>query len=343
MDTDRYGLPRRSAVRNRRLKRLRALATIVALAVIWLGYSVAHQTAKPLAAPLAVELQSSSGTSTVLGASTTDSQVPRSRASVENALPTVSSLTNADLPLTRLEGTPDSAEAVPATSEEPPALSQVPFLQAALSDSQAGSGPAGHARAFGGGTAPMWGSGGAGGAESADSPVSVDDTELSDDGKVSVLGKRFLADSGEPSEGTASNENSAHGSNGSNADNNGSSGGSASSGSSAGPNVDNSAHDNASNGTASNGTGSNGNASNDHNEAGNRNDGKDVADGSKGASGTDQDAVADDSSNSLAVGLADDTPTTGGDVRDVPEPGSILVGLGLAALVRRSAAHKRRR
>jgi hypothetical protein len=299
------------------MRRLRAVAAIIALAVIWLGYSVVRQMAHGLPANPTVELQTASGTSTS-DDSTAGAQVPKQSASVNTPLPNIAS---AEVLPATAEGviTFAAAEAsLPATPQDELQLASVPFFQAALSDAQAGAVPGAHGRpggAFGGGGVPsMWG-GGAGGGASAESPLATDDTELSGNERASVLGHRLLADSGEPTEGSGSTGNGSGGGNGSN----GSSGGS---------------NDQPGDANGNNGT-NGGNGSNADNVS---NGSSENAGSTQGGSGGDQGGVPEGGNNSLAVSLADESPTTtGGDVvRDVPEPGSILLGIGaVAALVRR--------
>src|SRR6185436_16463247 len=146
--------------------------------------------------------------------------------------------------------------------------------------------------------------GGAGGGASADSPKPTDDAAPSGDGRPTVLGHRLLAESGEPNEAADSNETASNGSNGSN--------------------------------TSNDSNGSNG-GSNDQN-------GSTESGSTPGGSGNggDQGGAPEGGVNSLAVSLADESPTTtGGEVHDVPEPGSILLVIGAAAaLARRSTSAK---
>jgi hypothetical protein len=309
------------------MRRLRAVAAIVALAVIWLGYSVVREMAFGRPANPSVELQTASGTSTS-DDSTTGAQVPKQSASVYAPLPNIGSAEV--LPPTGEGATVFAAEAsLTATPQDELEASPVPFFQAALSDVQAGTVSGAHGRpggAFGGGgVPPMWG-GGAGGGASAESPLAADDTELSGDGKPSVLGHRLLADSGEPTEGSGPAENGSNASNGSSGGSGGSNDEPGDTNGNSGTNGDNGLI--AGNGSTGDNGSNGGNGSNGSSETGGSN---------QGGSGGDQGGVPEGGINSLAVSLADESPTTTGDaVLDVPEPGSILLGLGvLAALVRR--------
>jgi len=53
------------------MSKLRAIAAIIALLVIWLGFSVVRQMAQVRPGQPAVELQTASGTSTSIGGSPT--------------------------------------------------------------------------------------------------------------------------------------------------------------------------------------------------------------------------------------------------------------------------------
>jgi hypothetical protein len=308
------------------MRRLRAIAAIVALAVIWLGYSVVREMAFGRPANPSVELQTASGTSTS-DDSTTGAQVPKQSASVYAPLPNIGSAEV--LPPTGEGATVFAAEAsLTAAPQDELEASPVPFFQAALSDVQAGTVSGAHGRpggAFGSGGVPsMWG-GGAGGGASAESPLATDDTELSGDGKPSVLGHRLLADSGEPTEGSGPAENGSNASNGSSGGNGGSNDQPGDANGNKGTNGDNGSI--AGNGSTGDNGSNGGDGSNGSSETGGSNQG-----------GGDQGGVPEGGINSLAVSLADESPTTtGGDaVRDVPEPGSILLGIGaVAALVRR--------
>ena len=322
METGTYGLPRRSAVRKRRMRRLRAVAAIVALLVIWLGFSVVREMAKVLPATASVELQTASGTSTS-DDSSTSAQGAGGSASVFSQLPNV---VGADLsaPVAATVFAEEASVAAPL-SELPEADAHVPFLQAALSEAQAGpTGGYGRSRgAFGGGggVPAMWG-GGAGAAEPADAPELTDDAALPGDGKASVLGRRFLADSGESNEPAASSENGSNGSSGSNGGNGGSS--------------EQSVISNASAPSGSNG----GSGSNGDSGSTGSNGPSEIGGVSQGGNGGDQGGAPESGVTSLAVVANESPTTTGGDeeVRDVPEPGSILLALGAAAALARRRA-----
>jgi len=196
------------------------------------------------------------------------------------------------------------ADDTPAAEPMPAEPAHVPFLQSALQEMQA-NGPSGvngrSGGAFGGGYTPsMWG--GIAGGASADLPLATDDAGLPGDGRTSVLGHRFSETSAETS------------------DNNGSTG------------------SNDQNGDANGNNGSAGaNGSNDSNGDANDNGGNNNASETGGtAEGGDKGGSPESGTQTLAANLESEGGGDDDDVRDVPEPGSILVGLGaVAALVRR--------
>ncbi|HEV8396599.1 MAG TPA: hypothetical protein VGQ37_20095 [Vicinamibacterales bacterium] len=311
------------------MKRLRAVAAILALAVIWLGYSVAREIAAERAWHAPLELKATSEPAPWTEGATSKPVRPSLQfPAVPNSAPRLALTAGADLaPGTSQAITvpsPADAPALPPAQVEPLPTSpaHVPFFQAALFDAQAGATPGAQGRpggVFGAGGVPsMWGGVGGG---SAGSPAATEEAGLSGDGRPGVLGHRFL-ESLESNEGTGSNESGSNGSNGGsdgsndhNGDANGNSG------------------SNASNGSNDQNGGGNGKNADNASNGGNGSNGPSENGGDNGATG----GGADDGSgiHSFAANVEDKGPN--GDVaRDIPEPGSILIGLGaVAALLRR--------
>jgi hypothetical protein len=324
------------------MKRLRAVAAILALAVIWLGYSVAREIAAERAWQAPLELKATSEPAPWTEGATSKPVRPSLQfPAVPNSAPRLALTAGADLaprtPQAITVPSPADAAALPPAQVEPLPTSpaHVPFFQAALFDAQAGATPGAQGRpggVFGAGGVPsMWG--GVGGA-SAGSPAATEETGLSGDGRPGVLGHRFL-ESLESNEGTGSNESGSNGSNGGsggsndhNGDANGNNGSNASNGSND-QNGDGSGNNGKNGDNGSNG----GNGSNGSSENGGSSQG-----GNGGTNGGDNGATgggADDGSGIHSFAANVEGPN--GDVaRDIPEPGSILVGLGaVAALLRR--------
>jgi len=299
------------------MRQLRAVAAVLALAVIWLAFSVARE----MAAERSSEDTVGSATAP---ASAQDEPGPHSKVS-KPAAPGVAEVPDVpDANMVALAlGEPFAiADDTPAAEPMPAEPAHVPFLQSALQEMQA-NGPSGvngrSGGAFGGGYTPsIWG--GIAGGASADLPLATDDAGLPGDGRTSVLGHRFSETSAETSD-----NNGSTGSNDQNGDANGNNG-------SAGANGSNDR-----NGDANGNGGNNGSSNAGSSNAGGSNDNG----GNNNASETGGTAEGGDKGGSPESGtqtLAANLESEGGDddVRDVPEPGSILVGLGaVAALVRR--------
>jgi hypothetical protein len=328
------------------MKRLRAVAAILALAVIWLGYSVAREIAAERAWHAPVELQATSEPAPwTEGAPSKPVRPAIQFPAVPKSAPRSPYLTSAGLS----QGTP---QAITVPSPEAPAVAtapveplptspaHVPFFQDALFDAQAGVVPGAQGRpggVFGGGAMPsMWG--GVGGV-SAGSPTATDDTGLSGDGRPGVLGHRFLAESGESNDGTGSNANASNGSNGGNGgsnDHNGDANGNGGSNSSNGSN-DHNGDGNGNNGKNGDNASNGGNGSNGSSEKGGSSQGGNGGPSGGGDNSSTGGGAGDDGGINSFVANVDEVPN--GDVaRDIPEPGSILFGLGAAAaLLRRRA------
>ena len=319
-----YGLRRRrSASRSRLMSRLRAAAAIAALAVIWLGYWVAIEHANQRERRAAAVPASTQALAAPASTPTVEFRVRKKATDQAPDAPTLKlpkfssagALAVTPHPGAQVSEAVDAVAATtPATEPLPELPAHVPFFQAALSDAQGGI-PGAHGRRgamSGASIPPMWGFGG-GGAGSAPTPVATDDTSFSGDGRPNVLGHKFAADSGEASGGTGSNSS------------NGSGGGSGSNGST-GSNDQNVGTQSVGSGS-SDGTGSGGGSS----AAGGSTQGAGSNGGSNGGGSSDGGAV-----NSLAANLSNDG--TADVTVDVPEPGSILLGLGLAAAFLRRRA-----
>jgi hypothetical protein len=309
-----FGLTRRSAVRQRRMRRLRAIAVMVLLAVIWLGYSVAVEIAAERAEQAALQAPDSPTDEAVRGRASAKPIAAPAKFTEPQASAAAEASQVVEAPQAELPGVTPQGVASPAAAA-PTGAAHVPFFQAAL-QAASGHGPSGAhglpGGSFGGGSMPsMSGGGGASGEE----PPVTDEPLESGDGVASVLGNRFSQGSDEPSGNNGSNGSSG-GSNDHNGDANGNNGSNGSNGS----------NDQNGDGNGNNGkNGDNGSNSNAGPNGNNASNGNDTA-GNGDSTGGDENA---------SPGLAADDEGPNG-ARSVPEPGSILMALGAAAaLVRR--------
>ena len=343
-----YGLPRRrSATRSRLMRRLRVAAAIAGLAVIWLGYWVAiehanQQERRAAAVTVPAQVLAEAGpTPTVefrIRKKATD-QVP---GAPTVKLPKFSSARALAVTPHPAAHVPDDVQTLAAAKTDAAPLpdsdlpAHVPFLQSTLSEAHGGGVPGAsgrHGAMSGANLPPMWGfSSGATG--SAHSPVVTDDAPASIDGRPSVLGHKFSADSGDGTGGTGSNgTGGSSGSGGSNGSN-GSTGGSNDQNSGTQGGGTQSAGSGSSSGTGSGGSSATGGST----QGGGSGQGTGGTtgggnSGSNGGGGSEGGA-----NNSLAASASATNEGSSDVVVDVPEPGSILLGLGLAAAFLRRRA-----
>lgn len=357
-----YGLKRRSAVRTRRMRRLRAAAAIVALAVIWLGYSLARvvadrnhsHEAQTAAAPLEGGV-ARNFTPTLIK--------PAPVPTVSTPSPSADSPTTADV-----SGHDDNATS-PGSFATSPYLASVgsissnlspqvaPKLQASLNASSGGVGHGTSHGTIGGGVPSMSGFGGGGGHASTPASDAAETPSGETGGSPRVLGHKFSNASDESvgggtnagANGSSGGDGGANGSNGSNdhnGDGNGNNGSSGANGSN-----DRNGDGNGNNGKNGN-NGNDGNNGSNHNAGATGNNGPTGNDGSNGGSGSgsseggpnnaggpganDANGAGDGGGNPPADARLADVKDGSEDIRAVPEPGSILLAVGAAAvLVRR--------
>ena len=295
VNADIYGLTPRSSVRKRRLRRrLRTIAALVVLAVIWLSFSVVRQFAagrqastQPLPEPMAGQ------------AAALKPRVAPAKVALRGFPPPSAWAPLEGLPA-EPEWEPAPAEAVaeaPFVIAPVPELENtgrhVPFLQASLNN----GGPGGMGRRDRGFNGGMGGFGGGFGGGSVPDAGATPFDATGGDERVGVMGRR------EPVE-IAADDAGSNGNNGSN---------------------------------GNHGDGNNGSNGN-HGEG---NNGKSASAGSNGSNGDSN--PGDD--NDPPAGLVADEPVgegheSGEAVRAIPEPGSILLAFGAAAVI---ARHRRRR
>jgi hypothetical protein len=330
------------------MRRLRAVAAIVALAVIWLGYSVARQIAAELGNSPALQ---SKAEPAVANDEPTIEIVRRSPPSAaiagplgESAVPAsvVGELPSPDLPAPSTSLETPAAAAATQLDPLPAAQAHVPFFQSALFDVQGGvmPGTRGQRGAFGGGGVPSMGGGGGGGTV-ANEPALAEEILGSGDGVAHVLGRRLSGETEESAGNSGTNSNSGNSNGGGNSSNAGdsnsgnSSGNDSSNGNSGGSNQ---GGGNTPGGNSPGGNTGSGGESN-HGGAGGNTPGGPNPGGSNAGAGESNKAggPGDDGGVGGVQGIAaniDQGPGT--DVHTVPEPGVILLGLGAAAaLVRR--------
>ena len=346
MSIGKYGLRRRSAVRARLTRRLRSVAVVGMLAVIWLGYSVVHELAaeRPRggdtpaavsqdlsspgevhasAAPSLGRLKPLPGTGAFTPVTDSETFVPSATTGI---LVSDDSWTSPDAGLTQDD-----------LSSQP----EKPSLQAALTLGAPGVAPGRHALP---GSSYAGGGGGGGGGGSAAGSQGGEASEASadsGDGRPRVLGHALGNERGE-SEGSVdsnsgSGSSSSSGANG-NSDSNGggSSSGVGDSGGKGAPTGTTALTTNsASNGSIDGGAngsqgdeGTKGGSAAANGSAGGSNDQVDNA----GARGGNDGGPAGTASFATAALEADDVPI------QVPEPGSILLAIGVAAAFARRRA-----
>jgi hypothetical protein len=327
------------------MRRLRAVAAILTLAVIWLGYQVAHE--------IAAERARTSQQSAVdpVPPSARAKQRTKARAAAEVESP------KAQRPKTFAQHTSGETLAPPqvmapvVSAEDPAPAAQpvtlpvpskdVPFFQSAFLDTQAGVLPGAGAGRRHGGMPSMSGGGGGGGVgggmSGAASAKKNDETTGSGTGSPSVLGRRFSSESEESSTGGDSSNA------GGNTGNTGS-GGSGGSGGDGGSNSSNSsAKDSNQGGSNLGGSNQGGNNQGGNNQGGNNQGGSNEGDsnssggpGDTGKSGAPGGSGGDGGEQAIQAAFAPnvDGPNDGPkDLRSVPEPGSILLALGAAAAI----------
>jgi len=355
MSRGRYGLERRSAVRVRRLRQVRTAAAMVALLVIVLGYLVVQGVKAERES--ASELQ---GPETIAQLSLLEESGTASEQTLRVGAGSHSPESLGDIP----DASPDSSLQAPtglvaSPADAPSNLPEdVPVFQQALNSVQ-GGGVGGHGMR--GGAPSMSGSGGAGGAGGVGGggvgggSHSGDTTTGSTTGKPNVLGKKFSNGGDEPDDAAPNANGGSTGSNGSNGSNrsndrngdgngnNGSNSANASNDRNGDANGNNgkNADKGANGGNASIGGDSNGGKGS---HAGNGAVNHDNASNYDGAPASNTDGVKGSSAGFTEQGVNGASDTTGANIvadespRDVPEPGSILVGIGvIATLARRRA------
>jgi hypothetical protein len=331
-------------VRARRIKRLKAAAAAAVLALVWLGYSAARALSHERAhgsvegAPHPVGLVASSATGGVQSGAARDLDV-QAPASSSRATP----IAVAEVPplgvIDRVEpqtgevAREEARELAPAAN----ASAHEPFVPAKLQGLHAGAATAPLGPHHEGLRAPLWsasgGSGGVSGGARAAATTTDGATASPGNGRPGLLGHSLSRESADGAGDVRSNaSNRSNGSNGSN----GSSG--------AGGQGSNAADSNGdrSNGGNGSSTPNPGNLSNDpsggdaakNSDTGHQSNIPDGsgAPGGNGSSAGEPGSRGDDSGARHVASLVDDGSTA---VRAIPEPGSILIGVGAAATLLR--------
>ena len=339
-----YGLKPRSAVRSRRMRRIRTAVVIALLAVVWLGYWVAHEIAAESSRGAAQQAVASEEI-----ASPSAGYYPNpspTRDSASEPLTPEASVVPAEAQVVPDAPPPQDVSAgtlavvTPQSSLLPSPPENVRSNQAPLSLFGSPSGAGGHrmqSRSFGGGGISS-GSGGGGGFARPTQGGS-DETTGSGNGVPSVLGHRLASDSVEPTGETASNGDGS--SNGNGNSNNANSSGNGKSNGNGGSNANANANgggtgapalnaDSKGNGNSNANNGSNGSSNGQSNAQGQNDKGGKDTGGDQGGNPGGRSGIARFAPDAI------DEPNA--DPRDVPEPGSILVAVGLAAAYARRRA-----
>jgi hypothetical protein len=287
------------------MRRLRAIAAIVALAVIWLGYSVARQ----IAAELGAKAPQQSATVPPAEGQTArySSPVSSQGAAALGKLPgpTVgASIASADLPVEGAQASASEPVSTPTPFVNPlPGPSERESFQSASFNTSPGNGGSFRRRASGSGVSHAGGSGGGfggGGGSTASAPEAGNGDAESGNGRPELLGRRLSSESSESGDDTGSTGKSGD------------------------------------NGLSGGGNGPNGNDGSDGNNGSDGNDGSNGSDGAGPGSDTSTGDEPGGGDTARTAGLSiekSDEPLT------VPEPGSMLMALGAAAVL----ARRRRR